>query len=75
MDVLSYAAARAGLDAVMTRVVEDHAPVVITRGDQEAVVLVSLADWTAMDETAYLLSSPANASRLRDATAQLGGPS
>jgi len=55
----------------MDRVVEDHAPVVVTREKAEAVVLVSLADWNAMEETVHLLSSSANAERLRHATSQL----
>ena len=46
------------------RVVADHTPVVITRQKAEAVVMVSLADWNAMEETAYLLSTKANAEEL-----------
>ena len=71
MDVISYSDTRANLKEVMDRVVEDRAPVVITRQKAEAVVMVSLADWTAMEETLHLLSNPANASRLRDAIRQL----
>ena len=33
--------------------------------------MVSLADWNAMEETAYLLSSPRNAERLRASIAEL----
>jgi antitoxin YefM len=33
--------------------------------------MVSLSDWTAMEETMHLLSSGANASRLRSAIGQL----
>ena len=71
MDVISYSDTRANLKEVMDRVVEDRAPVVITRQKAEAVVMVSLADWNAMEETLHLLSSPANAERLREAVAQL----
>jgi antitoxin YefM len=71
MDVLSYSETRARLKEVMDRVVEDHVPVVVTRKRGEAVVMVSLADWRALEETAHLLSSPANAERLRDAIAEL----
>jgi antitoxin YefM len=35
------------------------------------VVIVSLANWNAMEETLHLLPSPANAQRLRDAAAAL----
>jgi antitoxin YefM len=71
MDVLSYSDTRAKLKAVMDRVVEDRSPVIVTRKRGEAVVMVSLADWNAMEETLHLLSSPANAQRLAEAVGQL----
>ena len=71
MDVLSYSDTRANLKDVMDRVVDDHAPVVITRQKAESVVMVSLSDWNAMEETLHLLSSPANAQRLKASIAQL----
>jgi antitoxin YefM len=71
MDVLSYSETRARLKEIMDRVVEDRSPVVITRQKAEAVVMVSLADWNAMEDTLHLLSSPANAQRLREAIRQL----
>jgi len=71
MDVLTFTETRQNLKDVMDRVVEDHAPVVVTRQRGESVVMVSLADWTSLEETARLLSSPANARRLAEAIAQL----
>jgi len=71
MDVLTYTDTRARLKEVMDRVSEDKAPVLITRQNGEAIVMVSLSDWQAMEETSYLLSSPANAARLRRSIAQL----
>jgi len=71
MDVLSYSDTRARLKEVMDRVVEDRRPVVITRQKAEAVVMVSLADWNAMEETLHLLSSPRNAARLEAAIREL----
>lgn len=71
MDVLSYSDTRARLKEVMDGVIDNRAPVVVTRKRGEAVVMVSLADWNGMEETLRLLSSPANAVRLRDATQQL----
>lgn len=71
MDVLNYSDTRANLKEVMDRVVADRTPVVVTRKRGEAVVMVSLADWTAMEETLHLLSSPANARRLKDAVREL----
>jgi len=71
MDVLTYSDTRANLKEVMDRVVADHTPVVITRQRAEAVVMVSLADWQAMEETAYLLSDPRGAAELRESIRQL----
>jgi len=71
MDVLTYSDTRAKLKEVMDRVVEDRAPVLVTRKRGEAVVMVSLADWNAMEETLHLISSPANARRLAAAIDQL----
>jgi len=71
MDVLTYTDTRARLKEVMDRVVDDHQPVVVTRQRAEAVVMISLADWNAMEETVRLLSSPRNAERLREAIHEL----
>jgi antitoxin YefM len=71
MDVLTYSDTRARLKEVMDRVVDDHQPVVITRQKAEAVVMVSLADWNAIEETLRLLSSASNAYRLREAIREL----
>jgi antitoxin YefM len=71
MDVLTFSETRANLKSVMDQVVNDHSPVVVARKRGEAVVMISLDDWNAMNETLYLLSSPTNARRLRDSIAQL----
>jgi len=55
----------------MKKVCEDHEPVIITRNREEPVVMLSLADYKAMEETAYLLRSPENARRLLDSIAEL----
>ena len=51
----------------MQKVCEDHSPIVITRSQAEPVVMLSLADYEALQETNYLLSSATNASRLNQA--------
>ena len=67
MNAISYSAARENLKSVIDRVVEDHAPITITRQRGESAVLVSESDWSSIQETMYLLSSPANAKRLLQA--------
>ena len=61
---ITYTAAREKLAATMDQVCEDRAPVVITRNRDQAVVMLSLEDYNALEETAYLMRSPANARRL-----------
>jgi antitoxin YefM len=64
MDAISYTHARNNLAATMDKTIADHAPVIITRQNGEAVVMMSLEDFQAWEETAYLLNSPANARKL-----------
>jgi antitoxin YefM len=61
---ITYSAARENLANTINRVCEDHAPIVITRNRDQAVVMLSLAEYESLQETAYLLRSPANARRL-----------
>lgn len=67
MKAITYTAARESLAATMDRVCADRDPVVITRKRDQAVVMLSLEDYESLEETAYLLRSPANARRLLDA--------
>ena len=64
MKAVNYTAARSNLAKTMDAVNDDHAPVLITRQNGAPVVMLSLDDYNAMEETAYLLKSPANAQRL-----------
>jgi antitoxin YefM len=71
MDAITYSAARAHLASTMDRVCDNHEALIITRNREQSVVMLSLADFQALEETAYLLRSPANAKRLLSAAAQL----
>lgn len=71
MDAISYTSARANLAKTMEKVCADHAPVIITRKSENPVVMMSLEDYQAMEETTYLLRSPANASQLLESIAEL----
>lgn len=55
----------------MDRVVNNHEAVAITRDHKKAVVMLSLEDYKAMEETAYLLRNPNNALRLLNSINQL----
>jgi antitoxin YefM len=71
MDAITYSAARANLASTMDRVCNDHEALIITRNAEQSVVMLSLEDYTALEETAYLLRSPVNARRLLSAIGQL----
>ncbi len=71
MDAISYSTVRANLAATMDKVCNDHAAVIITRKGDASVVMLSLHDFQALEETAYLLRSPANTRRLLNAMADL----
>jgi len=71
MDSLSFSETRANLKAVMDRVVDDCVPVAVTRRGGRGVVMVSQKEWESIEETLYLLRSPANAKVLLEAIAEL----
>jgi antitoxin YefM len=64
MEAITYTEARNNLARTMDKVNDDHAPIIITRQNGEPVVMMSLEDFEAWQETDYLLRSPANARRL-----------
>lgn len=71
MKAISYTSVRSNLAKTMERICDDHEPVVITRKNERAVVMLSLEDYEALEETAYLLRSPKNMKRLIESIAQL----
>jgi len=73
MDAITYTQARKNFSSVMNQVCDDHAPVIITRQSERPVVMMSLEDYSAIEETMYLLKSPANAQRLYKALEKLKG--
>jgi len=71
MKAITYTAARQNLAKTMQQVCEDHAPVIVTRQKNDSVVIMALEDYTAIEETAYLLRSPKNTRRLIESIVQL----
>jgi len=71
MDAISYTNARSNLAQLMQQVCDDHSPVIITRNKAPSVVMLSLEDYEALQETAYLLRAPKNARRLLASVAEL----
>jgi len=71
MITMSFTTARQQLAATIDRASADREPIVITRNGEATAVLMSIEEYRALEETSYLLRSPANAQRLLEAIAQL----
>jgi antitoxin YefM len=71
MDALTYSYTRQHFAEVMRQVNDDHAPVVVTSQRSKPVIIMSLDDYQALEETAYLLRHPKGAQRLMEAVEEL----
>lgn len=71
MKTMTYTESRANYAQVLDIAVEDLEEVVITRAGREPAVILSLAEYESLKETAHLLRSPANARRLLDSIDEL----
>lgn len=70
MDAVSYSDLRQNLKTYMDKVFYDHEPLIITRKNNENLVLVSIDEYNSLTETKYLLSNDANAEHLRKSIEQ-----
>jgi antitoxin YefM len=70
MNVISLDDAKQDLEAVVARVLADAEPTIVNTTSGESIVMVSLEDFNAWRETAYLLQNPANAAHLRQSIAE-----
>lgn len=73
MEAIAYSRVRQDLAKTLDRICKDHTPVIVTRQSKKhsPVVIMSLEDYEALEETAYLLRSPKNARRLIESVVQL----
>lgn len=71
MKTMSYTESRANYAKVLDDVVDNCEETIITRIGHEPVVIVSLAEYESLKETAHLLRSPINARRLLDSIDRL----
>jgi len=71
MKHISSTTLRTNLSSMMDQVVDDHEPLMVTRAKGRPVVMISLEDYSAMDETAYLMANPANKAALLESIAQV----
>ena len=66
MTIVTASKAHAGLNRLIDQTAESHQPVVIS-GKRSNAVLVSEEDWSAIQETLYLLAIPGMRQSIQDA--------
>ena len=66
-DTITYSRLRNELAKALDKVTEDRTPLFIVRQRGKPAVLLSAEEYSALEETAYLVRSPRNATRLRAA--------
>lgn len=72
MRAVTYTNAKKNLKALIHTVCKDSEPaIIVSNQSEEQAVLISLQDYQAMEETSYLLSSPANRTHLEKSLKQL----
>lgn len=71
MQTATFSHTRQHLASTMDIVVNNHTPLTITRQNKEPIVMISLEDFKSMEETAYLMQSMNNATRLNSSIAEL----
>jgi len=69
MTILTASEARAGLYRLMDEAAESHKPILIS-GKRSNAVLISAEDWSAIQETLYLLSAPGMRESILDARSE-----
>ncbi|GHU96676.1 prevent-host-death protein [Spirochaetia bacterium] len=70
MDAITYTDLRQNLKTYMDKVFQDHDPLIVTRKNNENVVLLSVGEYNSLLETNYLLSNEANAEHLKKSIVQ-----
>ncbi|MCK5855798.1 MAG: type II toxin-antitoxin system prevent-host-death family antitoxin [Sulfurovaceae bacterium] len=71
MQTFNFSQTRQNLASTFDFVVDNAMPIIVTRQNKESVVIISMKDYRALEETAYLMQSEANSKRLNRAIAQL----
>ncbi len=65
MNVVTVNEAKRNLDSLIQKVFSDAEPAIITTESGQQIVLLSMDEFSAWQETAYLLSNPTNAAHIR----------
>jgi len=71
MEAVNYSDLRQNLKKYLDSVYHDHDPLIVTRKNNENVVILSIDDYNALNETQYLLSTKNNINHLQKSLSQL----
>lgn len=69
MNVLTASEARANLYRIIDETAESHEPIIIS-GKRTSAVLISEEDWSAIQETLYLLAVPSMRESIKSGMAE-----
>jgi antitoxin YefM len=70
MNTITISQAEINLRGVIRQILNDVVPTVVTTETGDSVVMLSLDEYNAWQETLYLLSTPANAEQLMKSIAE-----
>ena len=71
MQTVNFSQTKENLASTFDFVVDNAMPIRVTRENKESVVIISIRDYQAIEETIYLMQSQINAKRLNRAINQL----
>lgn len=71
MKAVNYSDFRQNLKTHLDEAYQDHEPLIVTRKQNENMIVLSQEDYSSLTETVYLLSSRNNADRLHESRKQL----
>jgi len=70
MNAVTVTVAKQNLEKLITQVIDNAEPTIISTDSGKQIVMMALEEFNAWQETMYLLSNPANAAHLRRSIAQ-----
>jgi len=70
MNAVSYTDLRQNLKTYMDKVYNDHDPLIVTRKNNQNVVLLSIEEYNSLIETNYLLGSEENYTYIKESIDQ-----
>jgi antitoxin YefM len=70
MNTITISQAESSLRDVIHQIINDIEPTIITTETGDSIVMLSLEEYNAWQETLYLLSTPANAEQLMQSIAE-----